>query len=283
IGAGNRGTVCESMAGMDPSIVASHEIVDHPMRIAVLKRTDELAGVVGCPVAISVGEVVHTGNAVGDRAIHYGKDADGNIKCIAEVREFVGGTVTICVFEYGNPVRTFSCGSRDGVLVRLRNPNASSCVESQVNGFSDVRFGCIQLNLKSLRQQEPCPFLFGCAGFCAANMFAELWPAETTFVNRLFIRACGERHNADEGQQDPGSFHTVKIGQAGLSSGNVSYRHGAEAHTVLKFRKLMQDKKGINSPGRPCQWPHPDLSYFILPCCPGGIAILQAKEAGGVV
>ena len=57
------------MTGIDPSVIPAHEIVDHPMGVAVLKRSQENFFAVGLAISIAIGKPVNIGNTVSDRSV----------------------------------------------------------------------------------------------------------------------------------------------------------------------------------------------------------------------
>src|SRR5690349_22027064 len=116
IGAGDGRPVRKSVTGIDPSIVAPNEIVDHAMCVAVLKGAEEGLFAVSLSIAIAIGKPVHVRDAVGYRTVKNRINTDGDIQCVAEVQEFIRLAIVVCVFENRDAVRAIAGCSGEWIL-----------------------------------------------------------------------------------------------------------------------------------------------------------------------
>src|SRR5687768_6396765 len=74
----HRRAVSEPVARMDPSIVTAYEVVNHSMRIAMLKRTEHDLLAISLSIFVVVCKAINIRNAVSYRAISHGVDTNRN-------------------------------------------------------------------------------------------------------------------------------------------------------------------------------------------------------------
>ena len=84
--------------------------------VAIFSGIAFLAALVGNAIAIGIGVFVHIGNAVHHRAVVERQYADGNIQRVGKYSEFIGLSILVCVFQYGEFIFSFTGCSGKGVF-----------------------------------------------------------------------------------------------------------------------------------------------------------------------
>src|SRR5690606_22515770 len=153
----------ESVASMNPPIVPAEEVVDHTMCIAMLERSDNRLYALRLAIEIGVSKPIDRRNTIGNSSVKQWKNANWDIQCIAEVREYICRAIAIRILENRYPVLSLTGTSGKGILERLCYPHPPFRVEGQVDRLTDIRFRSVKLNFESLRQHEACALFFGSA------------------------------------------------------------------------------------------------------------------------
>ena len=125
---------------MNPTIKAPKKVIDHSVCILVLKFAQKDFPLVHNIVPIGIQKFINIRNGIGNCTPFDRDYSNGYIQVISKILDFVCPSITICIFQNGNPVFPSSITCRYGIFGRLGHPKSAFLIKSHIDRFGDIRF-----------------------------------------------------------------------------------------------------------------------------------------------
>ena len=87
---------------MHPTVKPPHKIAHHAVGIFVAKLPQNHFAAVGFAVVVGIRKMIHVRNAVRNRTVSYGHDADRDIEAILKIGKFIGFAIAVGIFQNGD-------------------------------------------------------------------------------------------------------------------------------------------------------------------------------------